>query len=53
MSMLDLGNPDIQWATLARAFGVEATRVTTMEDCSKALAASFSCDLPHLIELVI
>ncbi len=53
MSMLDLGNPDIQWAALARAFGVEATRVTTMEDCSKALAASFATDLPHLIELVI
>ncbi len=53
MSMLDLGNPDIQWAALARAFGVEATRVTTMEDCSKALAANFATDLPHLIELVI
>jgi acetolactate synthase I/II/III large subunit len=53
MSMLDLGDPDIRWAELARSLGVAGTRVTTMGECARALKASFAEDGPHLIELVI
>ena len=31
MSMLDLGNPDLDWVELANGMGVEAARATTLE----------------------
>ena len=53
MSMLDLGNPPIDWVMLANGMGVEAARATTLEACADLMAQSFTGDGPFLVELVI
>ena len=53
MSMLDLGNPDLKWESIADGMGVEAARATTMEQCADLMARSFRTDGPFLIELMI
>ena len=53
MDMLDLGNPDLNWVSLANGMGVEAARATTLEQCADLMAQSLSRDGPFLIELVI
>ena len=53
MSMLDLGNPDIRWADLARSLGVEAVCVATMEECAQALSRGFASGKPYFIELLV
>lgn len=53
MSMLDLGNPDLDWVSLARGMGVSASRATTAEEFNRALAASLAEPGPSLIEAVI
>ena len=53
MSMLDLGNPGINWVALAGGMGVEAARATTMEECADLMRASFAKPGPFLIDLVI
>jgi acetolactate synthase-1/2/3 large subunit len=53
MSMLDLGNPDLDWVKLANAMGVEAARATTLEECADLMKASFARPNPFLIDLAI
>ena len=53
MSMLDLGNPDLDWVKLANAMGVEAARATTLEQCADLMAQSFSSSSPFLVDLMI
>ncbi len=53
MSMLDLGNPDLDWVKIANGMGVEAARATTMEACGDLMAQSFKRPAPFLIELMI
>ena len=53
MSMLDLGNPDIDWVRLANAMGVEAAQAATMEACGDLMARSFEQQAPFLIELTV
>ncbi|UVC10536.1 acetolactate synthase large subunit [Rhizobium sp. TH2] len=53
MSMLDLGNPTIRWAEMARSMGVEAVTATSMEEYTKALAHSFASAGPYFIELLV
>ena len=53
MSMLDLGNPDLDWVKLANGMGVEAARATTLEQCADLMAQSFRQHGPFLIELLI
>ncbi|WP_376092231.1 acetolactate synthase large subunit [Roseomonas sp. CCTCC AB2023176] len=53
MDMLDLGNPDLNWVSIANGMGVEAARATTLEQCGDLMAQSLSRDGPFLIELVI
>jgi len=52
MSMLDLGNPLINWTKLANGMGVEAARADTMEQCADLMACSFGQPGPFLIELM-
>lgn len=52
-SMFDLHDPEIDWSTLARGFGVEATRVTTSEEFAAQFAAAMSERGPRLIEALI
>ena len=53
MQMLDLGNPDINWTTMAQSMGVEAARATTLEQVADLMSQSFSMNGPFLIELMI
>ena len=53
MDMMDLGNPDIAWAQLARSMGVEAATATTLDQVADLMRQSFAQPGPFLIELVI
>ena len=53
MSMLDLGNPELNWVSLAEGMGVPAWRVKTAEEFNKALAESLRTLGPTLIEAMI
>ena len=53
MSMLDLGNPELNWVSLAEGMGVPAWRVKTAEEFNKALAESLGTPGPTLIEAMI
>ncbi len=51
MSMLDLGNPDLDWVSLARGMGVEGARARNLEELAELLKASIDRPGPFLIEL--
>lgn len=53
LSMLDLGNPEINWTMLARALGVEAARAETMESFNQLFSAATQANGPFLIEVMI
>jgi acetolactate synthase-1/2/3 large subunit len=52
-SLLDIGNPDIDWRSLAKGFGVSAHRATTMDELSRAFDAGLATQGPCLIEVVL
>lgn len=51
--LLDLGNPALDFVSLAEGMGVPACRATTAEDLSTALGRASAEPGPHLIEAVI
>lgn len=53
MSMLDLGNPSLNWVQLANGMGVEGTRANTLDDLADQMRSSFARSNPFLIELMI
>ena len=53
LSMLDLGDPPLDWVKLANAMGVEAARATTLERCADLMRQGFRQAGPFLVELVI
>jgi acetolactate synthase-1/2/3 large subunit len=53
LDMLDLGQPDLDWVGLARAMGVPAARVTTMEAFNDRLAEAIVSPGPFLVEVVL
>jgi acetolactate synthase-1/2/3 large subunit len=53
LSMLDLGNPDLDWVSLATGMGVDAVRVETAEAFDTAFGAAMSGRGPRLIEAVL
>ena len=48
--MLDLDSPELDWCSLARGMGVEASRATTIEQFIDVLATALSRKGPFLIE---
>ena len=53
MSMLDLGNPDLDWVQLAGGMGVPATRATTAAEFHEQLKDALAVRGPRLIEAVV
>ncbi|MDE2581417.1 MAG: acetolactate synthase large subunit [Rhodospirillales bacterium] len=53
LDMLDLGNPNLDWVTLARGMGVEAARTDSCEGFADLLGGSFKRRGPFLIELAV
>ena len=51
-SLFDIGNPDIDWAQLARGMGMEGHRAETAEDFTVKLEAALASDGPQLIDAV-
>lgn len=52
-SLLDLGNPDIDFVAIATGFGVPASRATTAEDLAEQFRAALGQPGPHLIDAAI
>ena len=53
LSMLDLHNPELDFVSLARGMGVEATRAETIEDFADQFASAMKTKGPRLIEAVL
>ncbi len=53
LSMLDLGNPNLDWVALAAGTGVEASRVDTVDEFSAAFASAMKQRGPRLIEVIL
>jgi acetolactate synthase-1/2/3 large subunit len=53
LDMLGLGNPDLDFAGIAKGMGVEGARAATMEEFNDLFAASVARPGPFLIEVVI
>lgn len=53
LSMLDLHNPELNWASLGQGMGVESVRVETVEDFADAFSSAVKQKGPHLIEVMI
>jgi acetolactate synthase-1/2/3 large subunit len=53
LSMLDLSNPDLDFAALATGVGVDATRATTAEEFTAALERAIAQPGPHLIDALL
>jgi acetolactate synthase-1/2/3 large subunit len=53
VDMLSIGRPDLDWVSLARGMGVEASRAKTCEQLVKALGAGLRSQGPYLIEVAL
>jgi acetolactate synthase-1/2/3 large subunit len=53
LDMLSLGNPDLDWVSLAKGMGVEARRVHTVDQLVLAFRAGVEVRGPFLIEVVL
>jgi acetolactate synthase I/II/III large subunit len=53
LDMLSLGNPDLDWVSLAKGMGVEARRVQTVDALVRAFRAGIAVRGPFLIEVVL
>ena len=49
-SMLDLGNPSLDWVSIATGLGVPATRAGTAEEFHQRFEAALAANGPRLIE---
>jgi acetolactate synthase I/II/III large subunit len=49
--LLNIGDPDLDWVSLAKGLGVPARRVTSLEELTAALRAGFASGGPSLIEV--
>ena len=53
LSLLDLSNPDLSWADIARGMGLHASTVETVEALDQAFAAAMATKGPSLIEVML
>ncbi|MCC6534266.1 MAG: acetolactate synthase large subunit [Burkholderiales bacterium] len=51
--MLTLDRPDPDWVSLARGYGVEASRAATLDQLAAQLKHALAAHGPHLIELLL
>ncbi len=53
LSMLDLGDPSLDWVQIGRGMGVESVRVDTLPAFADAYRSSLAAPGPRLIEVVL
>jgi acetolactate synthase I/II/III large subunit len=51
LDMFEIGRPDLDWVSLAKAMGVPGTRVNSLDGFTKALQYGFESEGPMLIEV--
>jgi len=51
--LLDIDNPEIDWISLAKTFGINANRVDTMDAFANALDVGLATQGPYLIEVAL
>jgi len=52
-AMLTLGNPDLDWVTIAKGYGVAAGRATTLDELAVQFRKGLETPGPYLVELVM
>jgi len=52
-AMLTLGNPDLDWVTIAKGYGVAGGRATTLDELAVQFKRGLATPGPYLIELLI
>lgn len=52
-STLAIGNPDLDFVSLAKGMGVSATRATTAETFNEQMDKAINTAGPHLIDAII
>ena len=52
-SLTSLGDPPIEWVSLAESMGVPARRASTVAELQGALADALAEPGPHLVEMMI
>jgi len=52
-ALTDIGNPPIDWVSLARTFGIEAFRATTADEFSRHIDAGLALQGPAVIEVAL
>ena len=52
-SLMDLGNPPLNWVQISKGMGVPALSVDTSENLAKALKRALAEPGPHLIEMIL
>jgi len=53
LSLIDLGNPNLDWVSLAKGMGVPGVSVETSEDLVRELKIALAEPGPRLIEMVL
>jgi acetolactate synthase-1/2/3 large subunit len=53
LSLLDLSNPDLEWADIARGMGMQAVKVETVAQLDQAFADAMAQKGPRLIEVML
>jgi acetolactate synthase I/II/III large subunit len=53
LDMFEIGRPTLDWVQLAKAMGVPATRVSSLDAFGKALRAGLEAEGPTLIEVLL
>lgn len=53
LSTLDIGNPNLDWVSLARGMGVEASKATSAEEFNTQLESALATTGPRLIEAIV
>jgi acetolactate synthase-1/2/3 large subunit len=53
LSLLDLTNPELDWISVAKGMGVEASRATTTEDLADQFKSAMKSRGPRLIDVVM
>jgi acetolactate synthase-1/2/3 large subunit len=52
-AMLTIGNPDLDWVSIAKGHGVDAGRATTLDELAKEFKRGLASSGPYLIEVVL
>ena len=53
MSMLTLGSPALDWVTIAKGYGVQSSRATTLDELAVEFKRGLAMPGPYLVELVM